>query len=150
MTKLNDEELRKLIVERFVKPHHHQKEWSQIQKTKVHDLYSATCSDRLELIYDIDNKRLKNIFFGGSACAIATASADLLIDRLEGMTIEESKQFLQAYENLIHEGKITENSSLGDLLAFKNVHHQKNRQICATLLSDFLLKKIDEIQKNEH
>ncbi|ATZ16530.1 nitrogen fixation NifU-like protein [Entomoplasma freundtii] len=146
MSKISDEAGRKLIIERFTSPRHHHKTWDETQKGKVEPLHSTTCADRLEVFYEVDStNHFKNLAFGGSACAIATASADLLVEKLNGLTLSEAKTILKAYQKLITTGQFdeTEENLLGDLIVFKNVHHQKNRQSCATLLSSFLLAKID-------
>ena len=51
------------------------------------------CGDQLRIDVVVDeNNRVKQALFSGHGCAISQASADLLMEKIQGKTLEEVKQ----------------------------------------------------------
>ena len=57
---------------------------------------NASCGDDLTLYLKFDGEVLADISFTGEACAISTASASLLTEKIKGMKKEEIRQLTPA------------------------------------------------------
>jgi nitrogen fixation protein NifU and related proteins len=62
--------------------------------THAHEDDNPLCGDviRLELEIDADG-RLREVYFNGEGCCISQAAASMLVERFDGRTIDEVKQF---------------------------------------------------------
>jgi nitrogen fixation NifU-like protein len=62
--------------------------------THCHEDDNPLCGDvvRMELNLD-DHGRLREVFFEGDGCCISQASASMLVERFDGKTVEEVRQF---------------------------------------------------------
>ena len=50
------------------------------------------CGDRLRMDFEIRDGRITAVRFSGQGCSISQASASMLSERLEGMTLDEAKK----------------------------------------------------------
>ena len=50
------------------------------------------CGDRLRMDFQIQDGRITAVRFSGQGCSISQASASMLCEKLEGMTLEEAKK----------------------------------------------------------
>ena len=85
--------------------------------------------------------------FSGHGCAISQASTSIMIDTLRGKTIEEAKEIIKTFIEMIKR-EITDEEQLKkleDAIAFKNVSNMPARVKCALLawhtVEDMLNKK---------
>ncbi|ATZ18638.1 FeS assembly protein [Williamsoniiplasma somnilux] len=141
MEQYTDQELRKIIINHYTESKN--RGFTNSSNSLKIDLNSPTCSDELTLEIEIENTILRSLKFEGSACVIATAAADMIINKLLNKNKSQALAIITNFEDLIKLGKqdAFENDSL---LAFKNVHKQRNRIMCATLLSDGIKKFLQE------
>ena len=58
--------------------------------THVHEASNELCGDRLRMELVVRDDIITDLGFQASACAIATASASLLTERLRGATVAEA------------------------------------------------------------
>jgi nitrogen fixation NifU-like protein len=75
-----------LVVEHYRRPRNQR---ALASPTHVHEGTNPMCGDRLRMEVSLHGDRLAEIGFQASACAIATASASLLTERLSGATLRE-------------------------------------------------------------
>ena len=75
-----------LVVEHYRRPRNQR---SLDAPTHVHEGANPMCGDRLRMEAALRDGRLVEIGFQASACAIATASASLLSERLVGATLAD-------------------------------------------------------------
>ncbi len=62
--------------------------------THTHEDDNPLCGDVIRVELQIDGeKRIRAAWFGGDGCCISQASASMLMERIEGKTIEEVKEF---------------------------------------------------------
>lgn len=73
-----------LVVEHYRRPLHRR---SLEAPTHVHEGTNASCGDRLRVELLVRDGVIVDAGFQASACAIATASASLLMDRVRGATV---------------------------------------------------------------
>ena len=83
---------RQEIIERYKFPRHR----GEMKDASVQgEVLNILCGDELTLyfLFDANKIDVENVSFGGTGCALMTAAADMLCDRLTGKTIEELKDF---------------------------------------------------------
>jgi nitrogen fixation NifU-like protein len=82
---------REIILDHYKHPHHF---GSLPKKTVKATMYNTSCGDTItmELLVDADSKKIVDIGFSGSGCAISMASASMLTDVLIGKSAEKAKK----------------------------------------------------------
>ena len=75
-----------LVIAHYRRPHNAR---AVAGATHAHEGTNPLCGDRLRMEARVEEGRLADLGFQASACAIATASASLLTDRLRGATLAE-------------------------------------------------------------
>ena len=73
--------------------------------------------------------------FSGHGCAISQASTSIMIDTLKGKTIEEAKEIVKTFIEMIKRETTDEKElqKLEDAIAFRNVANMPARVKCALL-----------------
>jgi nitrogen fixation NifU-like protein len=139
---LNDPEvLRELIMDHYQYPHNHKLTEDAGYKS-VH-MASDSCIDDITVQSLIKDGKIQDIRFDGVACTISTASTSMMTDLLKGKTVEEAKQIIRNYFNMIEE-KEYDPDVLEEAVAMKNVHKQANRIKCATIGWKAMQEMIDD------
>ena len=98
---------------------------------KVH-MHSDNCIDDLDIYLKVENDIITDACFNGVACAISTASTDIMCELLRGKNTKEGKYIIEQYHHMIHEEEFDE-SVLEEALAFINTSKQAARIRCATI-----------------
>ena len=108
-------------------------------KTQEHDCNAIminsnneSCIDNINVYVSFDGDIIKDITFDGEACAISTSSTSIMISNLIGMTINDAKEYIHNFENMIEE-KEYNSEILNEGLAYDTICKQKSRKTCATL-----------------
>ena len=109
---------------------------------------SESCIDNLDYMMKIDDGKISDIRFDGEACAISTSATSIMIRILTGKSIEEAKEILINYKNMINEKEYDE-ELLGELIVYDEIYKQPNRKNCALLPSVAIDKMIGELEENE-
>lgn len=107
---------------------------------------NESCIDNLDIQYKIENGVIQDIRFDGEACAISTSATSIMIRRLVGKTIEEAREVLKNYEDMIEEENY-DPSVLGELNTYEETYLQPNRKKCALLPFESLKKILDIVKK---
>lgn len=73
--------------------------------------------------------------FTGHGCAISQASTSIMIDTLKGKTVEEAKDIVKTFIDMIKRETKSEEEleKLEDAIAFKNISNMPARVKCALL-----------------
>lgn len=139
---LNDDNvLRELILDHYKFPHNHGLADSDNYLSR--HMASDSCIDDITVQSDIENGVIKDIRFDGVACTISTASTSMMSDLLIGKTVEEAKEIINEYFNMI-ENKEYDGDKLIEAVAFKNVYKQANRIKCATIGWNAIKEMLEE------
>ena len=93
---------------------------------------NESCIDEINLMVKIEDGIIKDARFDGEACAICTSSTSIMIDTLIGKTIEEAKEILKNFENMIDE-KEYNGELLQEAIVYDEIYKQPNRKKCALL-----------------
>ena len=99
---------------------------------KVINTNSESCIDQVDLQVKIDSGIIKDIRFDGEACAICTSSTSIMINSLLDKTLEEAKNVIENFENMIEEKEYDEDM-LKEAIVYKDISKQPNRKKCALL-----------------
>ena len=130
MLTLTNDMMRSIIMDHYSNPtNKHQPNTDQF--TKVH-MHSDNCIDDLDIFLLVENDIVKDACFDGVACTISTASTDIMCDLLKGKNIEEAKNIIKQYDNMIHEQPFDE-EVLEEAIVFINTSKQAARIRCATI-----------------
>ena len=93
---------------------------------------NTSCIDEIDLMVKVEDNKIKDIRFDGEACAICTSSTSLMIESLIGKDINEVKEILTNYLNMI-DNKEYDKELLGTLNVYSDIAMQPNRKKCALL-----------------
>lgn len=64
--------------------------------------YNPLCGDRIELMLDVDDSGvIRAVGFQGDSCAIATASASLLTEVLQGATLGRARELMAVFRGAL-------------------------------------------------
>ena len=97
--------------------------------------HNPNCGDEITLELKLDGDIIEDMAFTGHGCAISQASTSIMIDTLKGKTIEEAKEIIKTFIEMIkRETKNEEDlNKLEDAIAFRNVSNMPARVKCALL-----------------
>lgn len=96
------------------------------------NMNNESCIDEIDLMVKIDNNIITDIRFDGEACAISTSSTSIMIDTLIGKTLDEAKNIIDNYYNMIEE-KEYDVDTLEQAIVYDDIYRQPNRKKCALL-----------------
>ena len=105
---------------------------------------SESCIDNLDFMMKIEDNVIKDIRFDGEACAISTSASSIMIQCLIGKTVDEAKDILNNYKNMIQEKEYDE-KLLGELIVYDEISKQPNRINCALLPSVAVEKMLEKM-----
>jgi len=97
--------------------------------------YNPLCGDRETVFVRVEGDTLKDLSFQGSGCAISTASASMMTERLKGKTRREAEELFTRFHDLIT-GESESGAGgpdLEKLTVFSGVREYPVRIKCATL-----------------
>ena len=97
--------------------------------------HNPNCGDEITLELKMNGNVIEDMAFSGHGCAISQASTSIMIDTLKGKTIEQAKEIIKTFIEMIKR-EITDEEELKkleDAIAFKNVSNMPARVKCALL-----------------
>ena len=111
--------------------------------------FNPLCGDEFEVHLKVDDGVVSEAGFEGSGCAISTASASLMTERLKGMKVGEIEElFNEVHDLLTDEQQAGESSEfLGKLTVLTGVKEYPMRVKCATLAWHTMLAALHEKQE---
>lgn len=110
------------------------------------NMNSETCIDNLDIQVKFNGDKIADVRYDGEACAICTSSTSIMSELVIGKTIDEAKEIIDNYMNMIYEREYDEDL-LEEAIAFKNTYKQANRIKCATLSWNGLVELIKESEE---
>ncbi len=92
------------------------------------------CGDHVELRLSVEDNYIKDIGFKAQACAICSASASILTDKLVGNEVETVLIWAELFENTIANSQSSEwPSEIQFLQFFEHIKFTPSRKMCALL-----------------
>lgn len=128
---LSPELMREIILDHYSHPLHKGVPANLDGYEKIH-ADSVNCIDDFDFYLKSEADTVKDAMWEGVACAISTASTDILCDSLIGKTKKEALYLIEQYSLMIAE-KPYDADLLGEALAFQNTGKQAARIHCATM-----------------
>jgi len=115
------------------------------QSDSEHDIkaYNQICGDRFNLFFNVEGDTIQNLSFHGFGCAISKASSSVLTEAIKGKSIQEAKNVVRSFLNMIDSDDQSEEYS-EDFLAFSAARDFPGRQKCATLSWDAIHLFLDQ------
>ena len=115
-----------LVLEHFRKPRNQR---SLERVSASHEGFNRQCGDRVRIELEIDQEVIRAAAFTANACAICTASASMLTERVIGRTIADARAI----------GEPETIAALGDEVP-------AGRRNCATLPQQTLQRALDSVR----
>lgn len=106
----------------------------KIEANLTKTLVNHSCGDELVVSLEIKDGRISEGSFSGVGCAISKVSADMMIDAIRGKTLEEAREPMQGFFDLIM-GVPSEKAQKigGELEVFSMIQNMPARVKCAKL-----------------
>lgn len=124
-----DQELkREILLDNYSKPFHKETK-DGFLKANANNI---SCIDDINVFIKIEDNKIVDAYFDGEACAISTASTSIMIKKIIGMTIEEAKEYIKNFDNMVNEKEYNK-ENMDEALAFDEIYKQQSRKTCATL-----------------
>ena len=111
------------------------------------------CGDNVHVFLKLDeNKKVEDISFEGSGCAISMASASIMTDLIKGKEEAEVKEIVNDFLGMIKENPELKSKNLEEdektkLMCLSGVKQYPMRVKCATLSWHTLISAIDNTQE---
>lgn len=145
MRSLDDPQLlREIIMDHYQHPRN--RGLVDDESYKKINMNSETCIDNLDIQVKFNGDKIVDVRYDGEACAICTSSTSIMSELVIGKTLEEAKEIIDNYMNMIYEREYDEDL-LEEAIAFKNTYKQANRIKCATLSWNGLVELIKESEE---
>ncbi len=128
-------ELRELYQEVIFDHNRNPRNFGKLADANHHaDGNNPLCGDRLSLYLKIEDDVIADIRFEGMGCAISTASASLMTERLKGMKVADAEALFRKFHAVVTaDGNSGEGPELGKLSVLTGVRDYPARVKCATL-----------------
>jgi nitrogen fixation NifU-like protein len=97
------------------------------------DEENPTCGDHIRLTAKVEQGKIVDVKFDGKGCAISTASASMMSEKLIGMPVGDARRLIGDFVALIRGEKEMEAGALGELAALEGVKRYPMRVKCATM-----------------
>ena len=139
-----------IILDHGKNPHNLKKINNYNKDAKGHN---PLCGDKVHLYLKLDDKKkIEDISFEGSGCAISMASASIMTDILKDKNESEVKELIRDFFEMIKEKpdlstKILKEDEKTKLMCLSGVKQYPMRVKCATLSWHTLLSAIDNKQE---
>ena len=106
--------------------------------------------DEIALELKMNGNIIEDMAFSGHGCAISQASTSIMIDTLKGKTIDEAKEIIKTFIEMIKRETVdeVELQKLEDAIAFKNVANMPARVKCALLAWHTIEDMLEKGRKN--
>lgn len=143
-----DRELkRSIIMDHYQNPRN--KELVDDDSYIFENMNNTSCIDEVNIqIKFSDDGIVEDVRFDGEACAMCTSSTSIMVETLMGKTIEEVKNILNNYINMIDE-KEYDSEVLEQAIVYDDVYKQPNRKKCVLLPWWGIEKALEKVEKNE-
>ena len=115
--------------------------------------HNPLCGDQVHVYLKLnDQRKVEDISFEGSGCAISMASASIMTDLIKGKSNNEAKEIIEDFLGMIKENPELKSNLLKEddktkLMCLSGVKQYPMRVKCATLSWHTLTSAIDNTQK---
>lgn len=127
-----DRELkRSIILDHYQNPRN--KSLTDDSSYMTENMNNTSCIDEVNVQIRVNKDGIiEDVRFDGEACAMCTSSASIMVETLIGKNIDEVKNILINYNNMIDE-KEYDPQVLEQAIVYDDVYKQPNRKKCVLL-----------------
>ena len=141
-----DELYQEIIFDHYKKPRNH----GLLANPDVTiDGKNPFCGDEVKLSLKVENNLVTDIAFEGTGCAISQASVSIMTEQIKGKTVEQARQIVEQFSEMVKGESEYDQDSMDDLAAFQGVSGFPTRVKCALLGWNTLKKALDQAV-NQH
>jgi nitrogen fixation NifU-like protein len=106
--------------------------------------FNPICGDALTIYLNIEGSTLKALSFESAACAICKASASVMLEQIQLISLAEVDDYKAAFNQLLSQEDYRASLPMAeDFKAFKGILKFPARKTCAMLPWDTLEKALD-------
>ena len=106
----------------------------KIEANLTKTLVNHSCGDELVVNLEIKNGIILEGSFSGVGCAISKVSADMMIDAIRGKTLDEARELMQGFFDLVMGVQSEKKQRIeGGLEVFSMIQNMPARVKCAKL-----------------
>jgi len=111
--------------------------------------HNPLCGDQVQVYLKLnDNKKVENVTFEGSGCAISMASTSIMTELIKGKSSLSVKNIVNVFLNMIKSGSELKTNDLNEdqkikIMSLSGVKQYPMRVKCATLAWHTLISAID-------
>ncbi|MCF6226808.1 MAG: SUF system NifU family Fe-S cluster assembly protein [Xanthomonadales bacterium] len=105
---------------------------------------NALCSDALQVYLEVFDDEIMRASFSGDACAIATASASIMTEWLNGRSTDEARAGAVAFENMLF-GRPFDRDFIGESVLLQAVASFPSRIKSASLCWHAMIAALDGV-----
>lgn len=143
---MNSELKRSIILDHYQNPRH--KELVNDDSYIFENMNNTSCIDEVNIQLKINEEGIiEDVRFDGEACAMCTSSASIMVETLIGKTLEQVKEILINYSNMIDEKEYNP-EILEQAIVYDDVYKQPNRKKCVLLPWWGVEKALEQYSKN--
>ena len=101
--------------------------------------HNPLCGDQVEVYLKLnDEKKVENLTFEGSGCAISMASTSIMTELVKGKPLETAKKIIEAFLNMVKNTREIKSEDLNEdqktkIMSLSGVKQYPMRVKCATL-----------------
>lgn len=133
MLSLSNEMKREIIMDHYKSPSNKVNDEVNFDDSYISiRMDSDSCIDDITIFLKIEDDIVKDAKFKGVACAISTASTDILCDLCLSKNKSDALKIISSYEHMLHEESY-DSDVLEELNAFSETYKQAARIKCASL-----------------
>ena len=116
--------------------------------------HNPLCGDNVHIFLKLDeNKKIEDISFEGSGCAISMASASIMTELLNGKNEDQTKEIVNDFLEMIKNKDKLDNNNLDEnektkLMSLSGVKQYPMRVKCATLAWHTLTSAVNDSQED--
>jgi nitrogen fixation NifU-like protein len=136
-----EELYQEIILDHYRRPRNKGK--AEPSDISAHDA-NPLCGDEIDVTAKLVDHKIAELKFDGKGCAICTASASIMTQKLVGKTLPEARQFIGGFLNMMRGEAPFGGKEMGDLKALEGVLKFPVRVKCATLAWNTALGGIQE------
>jgi len=115
--------------------------------------HNPLCGDQIQIYLKMDkDKKVENLSFEGSGCAISIASTSIMTELIKGKSIDSTKNIVRAFLNMIKNTPEIKSKDLDEdqktkMMSLSGVKQYPMRVKCATLAWHTLTSAMDGKKK---
>lgn len=107
------------------------------------------CGDEIEVFLKFEDGDVDGIAFEGKGCSISLASASMMTEKVEGLSVAEAGELAESIKAMMAGEEDGDMNTLGDLVSLKGVVKYPVRIKCALLGWNTLLEALEERARSE-